>query len=252
MRNLRGRCGSMLLVLVGSSTAVMADPSREIEDIQTIMGQVSDDGIDPDNFQRLVVMGPSATANLFAIFEDTAQSFPRRWVAARAIGTIGDRRWVQALSSRLTDSDAMVRYAVTVVLGDLGGPEAFQALRNAIDDPAMVVRTAAVEALPKAGGRAAIPLLLAELDHPRNSMRGQSMWIRRRIIRELGQLHATAAIPQLVDSLDDGLEDHRREAVGSLEQITGRKVSAETLDATIQDWKSWWALERQQPSKDGA
>jgi HEAT repeat protein len=79
-----------------------------------------------------------------------------RWYVRRrvaeALGTIGDRRAVDALIAALQDSDEEVRARAARALGRLGDPKALHALIAALEDTDSYVRAASMEALRELGG----------------------------------------------------------------------------------------------------
>ena len=80
----------------------------------------------------LAKLGPPAVPELIRALRDS--NWWVRWVAARALGDIGDARAVGPLIAALKDEDRDVRYGVAAALGKLGDARAVGALIAALKD----------------------------------------------------------------------------------------------------------------------
>jgi HEAT repeat protein len=72
-----------------------------------------------------------------------------RYMAADALGNIGDVRSIDPLVKLLEDNDQDVRFATAHALGTIGHPSAAPALKQACEKDNCFVRIAAEEALQK-------------------------------------------------------------------------------------------------------
>jgi HEAT repeat protein len=81
-----------------------------------------------------------------------------RYMAADALGNIGDVRSLDRLISLLDDQDQDVRFATAYALGNLGHPGAAPALENTCSKDNCFVKIAAEEALEKLSAAGPMPL----------------------------------------------------------------------------------------------
>jgi HEAT repeat protein len=72
-----------------------------------------------------------------------------RYMAADALGNIGDVRSIERLIPLLNDQDQDVRFATAYALGNIGHPSAAQALAHTCEKDNCFVKIAAEEALEK-------------------------------------------------------------------------------------------------------
>jgi HEAT repeat protein len=110
--------------------------------------------------------------------------------AALALGLIGDRRAVGALSNALQDRDPVVRSRAAAALGRIGDASTFDSLVLALRDPKVHVRRDAMWALSELGDRRAVGLLIRLLRDP-------SRFIRQQAAECLAALGSQQALPEL-------------------------------------------------------
>ncbi len=184
-----------------------------------------------------------ATEPIARVLED--RSLKRRYVAAWALGEIGDRRGIPALLSALDDEDPEVaRHAVRALirlnreavaallgylpgasprgmagavraLGDIGDPRALEPLLARADGPA---RPEVFFALGKLKDKRAEAALIAGLSDPqwRNRMHAAMA---------LGSSGTAAAVAPLRKAMEDEVTVVREWAARSLQTVTGHQVT---------------------------
>lgn len=127
-------------------------------------------------------------------------SWTVRAAAVRALLELETEDIVEAvpgLLDALNDKSPLVREAAVAVLGKAADHSTIQHLahRLTIDEDSFVRRTAALALAAFTGDSAASPLILAVEDPEEN--------VRRAAIESLGKIHASSAVPILVNKLQD-------------------------------------------------
>jgi len=151
-------------------------------------------------------MAPGKGYRLFVPVEVGAAS----WMAARALGRIGDPAAVPVLAEALRHADGDLGFFVAETLGELGDRRAVSALLEAArseNDPA---RRGAVEALGRIGDRAAVPLLLDLLQNDNEDIR----WAAAVALGHLSDPRASTALEKI--SHTDPFESVREAALAAL------------------------------------
>ena len=113
-----------------------------------------------------------------------------QWMAARALGRIGDSRAVEPLMNALGQAGGDLGVYIAEALGDLGDRRAVPILLEAAkrgDEPAL---RSVIEALGRLGDPAAVPVLLELLSNAKEDARYAS-------IIALGRIHDPRAIAEL-------------------------------------------------------
>jgi serine/threonine-protein kinase len=137
------------------------------------------------------------------------------WVrvrAADALGTIGGPRVVEAVIPLLKEADAFIRRCAVEILNTTKDPRALQALVEALADPDWWVQERAVDALAALGDRHAVPALLRLLQRDTQAVPA--------VLRALGHLGDSQAIPMIVATLPHGAPAVRKEALQALALLT--------------------------------
>jgi HEAT repeat protein len=172
-----------------------------------------------------------------------------RQAALWALGQLGERAPIEALTQALEDSDSGVRRAALWALGRLGERAPIEPLTQAAGDSWSYVRQAAVEALGRLGERAPIEALT-------QAARDSESDVRRAAIEALGRLGERAPIESLTQATrqrearvrdralavlvrthpealgpvaDEALSVIRGEAPGPILSTIGRSATAELL-----------------------
>ena len=162
---------------------------------------------------RFRVNEPMVIATLEAALEDTSDrspdgGYPLRRNAARALGKLGDRTVVPALTRCLTCDDYYVREAAAQALLELGDATCAPAL--------LALLAGGVTAAVQVPGK-------PHLTQPYGA-----------VIEALGSLGVKAAIPQIEPFLDHDFATVQNAAARALYQLTGDDRYAQRLVATLQ------------------
>lgn len=220
-------------------------------EVDRLLKRIPDDRTDrmtdKQDFDTLVELGPRGVPALSAVLSDTGRDFDQRWIAARALGRIGTPDAMEQLKKTVAeDKFSMARLAAISSLKDAGERSAVPILTEALNDDAMVVRSAAADALARLGDVSVVPSLLEALDREDNFYKGKSLWVRRHIVKALGELESRGAVPKLVELIDDQDAEVGYQAIRSLEKCTrlSFRVPAsskqEYAKTAAPKWKEWW------------
>jgi HEAT repeat protein len=156
-----------------------------------------------------------------------ADAEPRvRGVAARALGRIGDPRALAPLARALQDPDPRVRELAILGLEMIDDDRVVGALVAALDDSEMGVRAVAVSALAHLEGPRALQALASV------AARDPDPHTRGMAISALGKRgpHGRAAVPGLVELLQDADRGVRNGAARALGEIGDRRAVSALAD----------------------
>ena len=129
-----------------------------------------------------------------------------RWVAAEALGKLGDKSAVDPLINALNDNNIFA----AAVLGELGDERAVPALINALKNDHIKVRWVAAEALGKLGDKRGIPVLINALNHNEGLVRWDAVdesLVAWNAATALGELGDKRTVPTLMEILGDDNQD---------------------------------------------
>jgi HEAT repeat protein len=104
----------------------------------------------PERWTRVIALekfGKPAVDYLYKALDDDDKWV--RYMAADALGNIGDVRSIERLVPLLNDQDQDVRFATAYALGKIGDPNAAEALTRTCTSDNCFVKVAAEEALLK-------------------------------------------------------------------------------------------------------
>lgn len=150
---------------------------------------------------------------LIAMLDSADETVPVKTEIMRALGRIGDRGAVPALTRILRqDEISKLREEAADALGELAAPETLPELLEALErERDLVVLTQVVAAL----GSFPEPSAIAALS--RQSRTAKARTLRRRAILALGRTGSAAAAPPLIEALARARSDRARaEVVGAL------------------------------------
>jgi len=146
--------------------------------------------------------------------------------AAYALGQIGEpvKGAVPALIQALGDKEEFTRHAVVIALGQIGEPAAVPALIQALGDKNQTVRYWAAYALGQIG-KPAVPALIQALNK----------YVRSRAADALDQIGEPAAVPELIQALDQTTNQRliEREGLWVIKQNTERYGDDDRYPSTI-------------------
>jgi len=149
----------------------------------------SDNGVNDRAYAILVALGPEAIPALVAAL-DSGDRVQREYVVA-ALGTLQAADQVEALAGVLRDRTFPRRYVAAWALGEIGQPGSLPALIAALADDDPAVRRYATRALIKFNREAVAPLLAAL---PQADGEAEAA-----MIRALGDIADARALPALLE-----------------------------------------------------
>lgn len=175
--------------------------------------------------ERLALLGdPRAVPPLIEVFS-TAKDVPVRISAAAALGTLKDRRAVEALVTATNAPAREVRVAAVTALGLIADHTSSDALLAAAKDPDQGVRDAALVALAALG--ISVERLSADITNP-------NWQTRVAAITMLARLGDAKSTPLLVNALKDSDIRVRAEAARTI-GVMGDQRAFEGLNGALKD-----------------
>jgi hypothetical protein len=202
-------------------------------------------------FDALVARGGTALPSLAKLFRDPNSSDRENWVAARAIGHIGGEGARRSLEAGLGSARVISRLGAIAGLQTTADKASVEPLERALFDQAMTVRAAAADALGALGVRRSAVALARALDLPANFHQGNSLFVRRHIIKALGAIGSISGIETLVNTLSDSDAEVAMAALKALTQTTGMDFRGNSVlpgtpvaETDIETWTAWWSKRR--------
>jgi HEAT repeat protein len=159
--------------------------------------------------------------------EEEAQYKQVRWIAAKALGEIGDARAVKPLITTLQDTNSTVRWKATEALANIGAPAA-KPLIAALKHSNNQVRLGAANALGNLKDDLVVEPLIEAL------INDSDLIVRENAANALGNLKDTRAIEPLIVALKDiygGVREAAASALGNLKNA----CTVEPLIAALKD-----------------
>jgi HEAT repeat protein len=150
-----------------------------------------------------------------------------RWMAARALGALGDARAVEGLLVRLENEDGRVRVIAAWALGRIGDARAVEGLLMRLEGEDGSVRASAAGALGEIGDARAVEGLLARLEDEDGRVRASAAGA-------LGEIGDVRAVEGLLARLEDEDGSVRASTVEALGQI-GDARAVEGLLVRLED-----------------
>jgi len=135
-----------------------------------------------------------------------------RWIAADALGKIGDDRAIPGLLKLVEDSDSDVRSRAADALGNIGDDRAIGGLLKLVEDSDSDVRWMAADALGKIGDAQAIPGLLKLVEHSHHYVR----WSAADALGNIGDAQAIGGLLKLLEDSDSDLRWIAADALGKI------------------------------------
>jgi len=165
-----------------------------------------------------------------------------RWTrsqAARTLGIMKDPRAFEPLIHTLkTDPESYVRSAAAAGLSFLGDRRAVEPIVEFIQS-GEEDRVGAVVALGRLGGEKAVATLLDLIDHKSRKIHGCAAMV-------LAERNERRAVPRIMKRLEDPDFQAPYDFCHALRKLTGQK-----FPARWEDWRKWWAENREEYLKDG-
>ncbi len=158
----------------------------------------------------------------------SSEQASQRWLAAEALGQMGDARAAPGLAALLRDPNAFVRWAAAHALGQVGGQTVVPQLLPLLEDEDALVRRSAVDALGFFDTEAARKALRRMLRDPVQS-------VRRNAIEAIARLGDTEAVEAISLALDPGNDLWLRFSAAEALAVVGDHRAVAPLIEVAQD-----------------
>lgn len=164
-----------------------------------------------------------------------------RFLAANALGEIGDPAAVPALIETLQDPNYFICESAVSALGKIGDPTAVSALMEALKHPVSSVRDLVISTLGQTGNSAVLPVLIETLQHwnfsevPRDRRKALELHGKIiRVVKALGKIGNSTAVPTLIETLQHPMSGVRASAAEALGRI-GHSSAIPAIINALQD-----------------
>lgn len=184
--------------------------------------------------------GTSAVPSLLKIARSAKlASDSERYVAVMGAARLGGKPVASMLIPLLRDSSWMVRNGSLRALTALQAKDASPEILNLINDPALVVRLEAIDAISALKPKGASAALVSAVYAPQNYHGGRAQWAPQRALAGLRRLHATEAVPSLINLLDRSHDAAlMKELFETLTALTGKSIKPTAQVAvTAREWR---------------
>ncbi len=200
----------------------------------------------PQRLRALRAAGPEGYKLLRTVMFDPSSKIESRWRATMAIGRLGGELSLPELERAKSAEVWELRSAALLATARFDRETASKWARELLKDKALLVRLSAVQTIQSLDDRTAIPILWAQLDSQNNFKRGQSLFIRRRIVEALASLEGKGAESKFVGLLEDKDGSLHEPAMVALERITGQAIGrpGDLLSRRRALWQQWWSAHR--------
>ncbi len=180
-------------------------------------------------------------------FEDS-QSLQVRWRSLTALAQVYPEQAEPVLNRAAASSDWFMRNAALVAMTSLRSEYALAWAQKLSRDPALVVRTAAFQLIAHIGAPQTESLLWEQLYAPENFHNGQSLFVRRHIVKALSAIARPGQEARYIRVLEDADARLHPFAIQALEKISGRTLTAQgaTVSQVKEEWLSWWGSQNLQ------
>jgi len=199
-----------------------------------------------ERLQDLRAQGAAGYKNLTAIMFDRSIAMQTRWKAVTAAGRVAGEASRKDLEHALKSEEWFMRNAGLIAMLQLDRNEGLKWARKLMSDKALVVRSAAVDSIENARDTASTSLLWEKLYAKENFKRGQSLFIRRRIVEVLANMETPGRESKFVAVLGDKDSDLHAPAINALERLTHKKMGQPNEPVAFQKakWEKWWKESR--------
>jgi hypothetical protein len=186
--------------------------------------------------------GDQGAVNLVKIMSDRNQPMEIRWRAVTALGRVRGSDAKNDLTKILKSQEWFLRNAGLLTMARIDRETALNEARRLLSDPALVVRSAAVDVIADLGDLSSAGLLWEKLHSKENFKRGQSLFIRRRIVETLARLESPGREGRFIELLTDRDPSLHEPAMSALERLTNRKMgtASQSLSDQRAQWQRWW------------
>ena len=234
------RFSYLLLMLSFAPLTLGRAEAGIVEDLVEVAGENIPEADRMTRFNALVATAGSNNAQISSVAMDETQDNRVRWIAIRVMGQSQESSFIETIEGLCDDESPVIRIAALSGLADLTPTTATNRVSLALQDPAIVVRGAAADTLAILRDIRAIDELERALGDSSNWYRGQSLWVRPRIVLALGATRSPMALPALSRALGDDDSDVVDAALQALRTINGFDFAeGRSRDEHIQAWQRW-------------
>lgn len=170
---------------------------------------------------------------------DRKQNLSDRWRAMTVLPYLDKGLAKETISKAMQSQEWYIRNAALVAVPALDRQFALDLSLKYVADPALVVRTAAVQNISKLKGKEAEDVLWRRLNSRENFHNGESLWIRRHIVKALAEFAKPGKEANFVALLNDKDERLHPFAIRALEKITGQSSGKLPLSKQREKWLAW-------------
>ena len=211
-----------------------------VEDLTEVAGEATPETDRMVLFNAMVATAGVNATQLSSVAFDEEQDQRVRWIAIRVMGQSQESSFIETIERLCDDESPVIRIAALSGLADLTPTTATNRVSLALQDPAIVVRGAAADTLALLRDIRAIDELETALGDSSNWYRGQSLWVRPRIVLALGATRSSMALPALSRALIDDDSDVVDAALQALRTINGFDFAeGRSRDEHIRAWQRW-------------
>lgn len=191
-----------------------------------------------NRIQALKAQGARVIPRLEALSFDRKQSLEVRWRSLTVLPYLNKKVGQENIEKALNGDEWYLRNAAAVALPALDRKYAVEASAKLLSDPALVVRTAAAQNLLRLNGKEKESLLWEKLNAKENFRNGESLWVRRHIVRALAEFAKGGSEAKFVSLLNDKDSRLHPYAIRGLERLTGKKLNRD--QANFKEHRSRW------------
>jgi len=234
------RFTSLLVATALSLLSANSAVAGIIEDLTEVAGEATPEADRMLRFDTIVATAGANVELLKSVAVDTEQEQRVRWVAIRVMGQSQDLHFVETIEQLCDDESPVIRIAALSGLADLTPTTATNWVALELLDPAIVGGGAAADTLAVLRDIRAIDELETALNDRSNWYRGQSLWVRPRIVLALGSTGNPMALPALSRALSDDDSDVVDAALQALRSTNGFDFAeGRSRDEHTRAWQRW-------------
>ena len=191
---------------------------------------------------NLKALGDVGYQSLAKLMFDKSATMEERWKAVTAAGRVGGEKSRPELERALHASEWFMRNAALVAMMQLDHETGLSWARQLLNDKALVVRAAAVDVIDGARDAQSTQLLWTKLYAKENYKRGQSLFIRRRIVEALADMETSGRESKFIALLGDKDSSLHAPAISALERLTRHSIGSGSEPTKVRKaaWEKWW------------
>lgn len=181
-----------------------------------------------------------AVDSITSILLDNLESVNVRLAAAEALLLMDNRSGVKLLREFLMDAEDMVRLESGRILCDAGVTDGAYGYLSVRNSKTWVMRSSAFSVI------AQCPEFAWDIAFLSSGLADENVYVRMQTIEVLARAGNLAAVPFLIDALDDESENVRFAAANQLSLSTGHSFGFKQMapeserQQAIVRWKAWW------------